>query len=285
MSDHGQLGIWNETVGPTWARYVDEFDVTLAPFGDAAADRLDLQPGERVLDVGCGAGSTTRALAAQVSPGEVVGVDLSVPMIEEGRRRIQAAGLGNARLVQADVEVADLGTAAFDAAFSRMGVMFFPDPIRAFANVASALAAGGRLAFVCFQDLAANPLVVVPVLSAAGVLDLGTLPGPGEPGPFSLADPERIAAILGAAGFEQIVVEPGPDEAVLPGAQDLAAVAERALRQNPATAAAMARVGEDAQAAAIAAAAEALGPYRDGDVVRLGAASWVVSARLADRAQ
>lgn len=279
MSASEQSNIWNETVGTTWARHVDDFDVTLAPFGAAAMARLALQPGERVLDLGCGVGSTTLALAAQVAPGEVLGVDLSVPMLDEGRRRIDASGVDNVRLVQADIEVGDLGRAVFDAAFSRMGVMFFPHPVRAFTNVAKALVPGGRLAFVCFKALGENPFVVVPVLAAAAALQLGPPPGPDEPGPFSLADPDRIVAILEGAGFGQVAVEPGPDEAVLSGADDLTALAERALRQNPTTAAALARVDQQARTVAIAAAAEALTPYRDGAVVRLGAGSWVVSAR------
>jgi SAM-dependent methyltransferase len=282
MSTPEQSFIWNETVGSTWARHVDDYDVTLAPFGDAALAALGPCPGERVLDLGCGVGTTTLALAGRVAPGEVVGVDLSVPMLEAGRRRIAAAGVENVRLVQADLATADLGRAAYDAAFSRMGVMFFPDPVKAFTNVANALAPGGRLAFVCFADLGANPFVFVPVLAAAGVLQMGPPPGPDEPGPFSLADPERIKALLDAAGFEQVVVEAGPSKAVLPGADDLAGLAERALRQNPLTAAALDMADASACAGAVAAAAEALAPYREGYVVRLGAGSWVVCAHRPD---
>lgn len=279
MTEDDQATLWNNVVGDAWVRHVDAFDATLAPFGEAVIRRLDLGEGDRVLDVGCGAGTTTIGLAALVAPGEVVGVDISTRMLDEARRRATARHVTNVRLIEADVQSADLGSGVFDVAFSRFGVMFFPDPTAAFSNLASSLAPGGRLGFVCFASPMANPFIVVPVLASAPHLDLAPPSDPHAPGPFSLADSDRTATLLEAAGFSDVEIEPGPDEAVLHGADDLEGLAERLLEQNPATAARLTVVDGAFRTAAFHAAAEALGEHRDGDVVRLGAGTWIVTAR------
>jgi SAM-dependent methyltransferase len=180
-------------------------------------DRLELRPGQRVVDLGCGTGPTTLEMAARVGPdGEVVGVDIAAEMLARGRERAAQLGAGNVAFLHADVQVHDLGEARFDAAFSRFGVMFFADPVAAFANVRRALRSGGVLSFVCWQGVFDNEWMLVPGAAVAAVTGAAPpMPGPGEPGPLSLADPDRVHAVLAAAGFGSVAVAPHVDQVVI----------------------------------------------------------------------
>jgi SAM-dependent methyltransferase len=278
MSINEQSRIWNDTVGDAWVTHAEHFDATLQPFGDAAIDTLAVSSGDRVVDIGCGTGATTIRLASLVAPATVTGVDLSVPMLGEARTRATAAGIANVVFSEADVEAAPFAEDAFDAAFSRFGVMFFADPERAFTHIRTSLVDGGRLGFVCFQAPMNNPFIVVPIMAAAAYLPLPPPPGPTEPSPFSLADPDRTRSILAAAGFHEISIEPGPTSAILGSDSDLNALARRLLEQNPGVAPTLATVTDDVREAAIAAAAAALQPHCGNGRVTLGASTWIVSA-------
>ncbi|MGB3410660.1 MAG: class I SAM-dependent methyltransferase [Microthrixaceae bacterium] len=280
MANIEQARLWNTTGADAWIHYVDEFDATLNPFGTAVMDRLALAPGQRVLDIGCGVGTTTRDLSSRVSPGHVVGADISQRMVTEARRRAAVEGIDNIDFIEVDAQTGDFGPTPFDVAFSRVGIMFFEDPTAAFTNIASSMAVNGQLGFICFQSPMLNPVLVVPVMTAAPHLEIQFPPPPGSPSPFSLADPEAIRGILQTAGFEDVTIEPGPDEAIIPGADNLEMVARRVLEQNPRTAPGMVQLPTEKVAAATAAVAEALAPFRDGDVLRMGAATWIVLARL-----
>jgi SAM-dependent methyltransferase len=209
-----QAEFWSQ-LAPTWLENEDRIEQVGALPGELAMDRLGVAPGQRVVDLGCGSGRTTLELAARVGPsGNVVGVDISAEMLALGRER--AAGLGNVEFVHADVQVYDLGEARFDAAYSRFGVMFFADPVAAFANVRRALRPGGVLSFVCWQGVFDNEWMLVPGAAVAGVTgSLPPMPGPDEPGPFALADPGRVHAVLGAAGFGSVEVVPHTDQVVI----------------------------------------------------------------------
>lgn len=240
---------------------------------------------ERVLDLGCGTGATTFEIGRQVSPGgSVRGVDVSRPMIEHARARSADAGTeDNVEFAVLDVEYDEL-PGPFDAAFSRLGVMFFDHPQAAFANVAASLTAHGRLAFVCFMSPGANPFITVPTAAALAVLN-GPLngprmPPPGAAGPFSLADPDEVRRTLDSAGFESVDVAPGPDEVTLGRADtldDLDDLARQALEQNPLVMSLL--VGNPAaREAAVEAAAGALRDHLHDGEVRLGAGTWIVQA-------
>jgi SAM-dependent methyltransferase len=278
MANDEQAELWNEVVGVAWVDHAASYDASLEPFGRATMDRLELVSGERVIDLGCGTGATTLELAERIAPGTVVGVDLSARMLGAARARAEAAGVESVDFREVDVQTGDLGRGAFDVAFSRMGVMFFADPAAAFANVAGALRPGGRLGFVCFQDPSVNPTITLPVLSVAEILSLPPVPGPDEPSPFSLADADRTTGVLQSAGFVDVEVVPGPDEFAFTGADDLAAVAERMLVQNPLTSPRLAAADVSSRAAALDAVVEVLEPHRNGDVLRLGAGTWIVTA-------
>lgn len=212
FSNIDQAEFWSQ-LAPTWLELEDQLEEVSGPPGQLAMDRLGLLPGQTVVDLGCGSGRTTLELAARVSPGgQVIGVDISAEMLAGARERAARLRAGNVEFVQADVQVHDLGEARFDAAYSRFGVMFFADPVAAFGNIRSALRPEGLLAFVCWQSVFDNEWMLIPGAAVAEVTgSLPPMPGPDEPGPFSLADPDRVRAVLDAAGFASVVITPHAD--------------------------------------------------------------------------
>jgi ubiquinone/menaquinone biosynthesis C-methylase UbiE len=201
-----QIAYWNESAGQTWAELQDILDVQLEPMGAAVMDALALRPGERVVDIGCGCGQTTLALADRVgAEGLAVGADISEPMLAVARGRV--AGRPQVRFVEADAQTYPFEPGAFDALHSRFGVMFFEDPTAAFVNLRKALKPGGRLAFLCWRTPAENPVMTAPMIAAQAHLPPPEPMTPGAPGPFAFADPERVRAILAEAGFADISIQ------------------------------------------------------------------------------
>jgi SAM-dependent methyltransferase len=195
--------------GDAWVRLQRQLDAQLDPFGRAALARLELAAGARVLDVGCGTGQTLLQLAEIVGPtGSVLGVDISEQMVAGALARTAGNPAVEVRCVDAQTHVFAPG--AFDAIYSRFGVMFFEDAGAAFTNLRRALRPGGRLAFVCWQALARNPWAEVPLQAVLRVLPPGSLPAllrPGCPGPFYLSDRDRIGTLLSGAGFADVAIE------------------------------------------------------------------------------
>jgi SAM-dependent methyltransferase len=211
-----QAEFWSQ-LAPTWLELEDQLEEVGGLPGRLAMDRLELLPRQRVVDLGCGSGRTTLELASRVGhDGEVVGVDIAAEMLVRGRERAAQLGTGNIEFLHADVQTHDLGEARFDAAYSRFGVMFFTDPVAAFANVRRALRPGGVLSFVCWQSVFDNEWMLIPGAAVASVTgSLPPMPGPAEPGPFSLADPDRVRAVLDAAGFDSVAIAPHADQVVI----------------------------------------------------------------------
>ena len=272
-----QFELW-EDLAPGWLASETHTELVSAAFGTAAIGRLALRAGQRVLDIGCGSGGTTCALASAVSPGgEAVGVDIAPAMVEAAERAAAAAGVERVTFIAADAQADDLGAHAFDAAFSRFGVMFFADPAAAFANIHRSLKAGGRLAFACWTNLFGNEWMFVP--GAAVVAVTGTLPAmpaPGDPGPFSLEDPQRLETLLNGAGFTAIEITPREETIVIPRGQveSLAALSRRVGPVREAL-----RTADVATAAAIEQAVRnALFDRVRDDELRLSASALVVSA-------
>jgi SAM-dependent methyltransferase len=157
-----------------------------------------------VLDVGSGGGTTAMAAGRKVAPGAVVGADISAPLAALARSRVADAGAGNVSFVVADVQREAISGAPFDVALSQFGVMFFDEPVVAFGNIRRQLVPGGRLAFACWQGPERNPWFVGPLLAQYLPAPPPIAAGKSPTGPFSLSDPDRVRAVLGAAGWADI---------------------------------------------------------------------------------
>ena len=281
QANQEQSQYWNEQAGPKWVRRQAQLDAQIEPLGLVAMQHADMKPGERVLDIGCGCGQTAMELAERVGPnGSTLGAELSQPMLARAQERQRERKLDNLEFVQADAQTYAFAQAHFDLIFSRFGVMFFADPTAAFRNLQAALRPDGRLCFLCWQPLAQNDWVKVPLGAAAQHVSLPPRPAPGTPGPFSLGDPDRIREVLGAAGFANIGIEPHATDLNLGGVKTVDEAVTFLLDIGP-----MVAVLRDAEEAirqrAIEEVRTALRPYVSADGVQLRGATWIVTARPA----
>lgn len=268
---------WNDR-GPVWVEYRERLDAMLAPLGEAAIARLHPDPGEHVLDIGCGTGTTSLELARLVGEsGHVTGVDVSAPMLDEARRRATDAGLANTSFVVADAGAHRFEPRHYDAAFSRMGIMFFAEPVAGFTNLRRALRPGGRLGFVCWRSPAENSWVTEPGRAVADVLGPPAPMDPDAPGPFSLASADRIISILTEAGLVDIDITPH-DLPVNIGEGTTDQLVRYYIDLLPATA-----IPKNAGVHVVDRVKAALGAMverrRTPDGITMGAAAWLVSAR------
>ncbi|MFI6514724.1 class I SAM-dependent methyltransferase [Spirillospora sp. NPDC050679] len=200
----GQAEAWNGYEGEHWAAHHDRYDAVNGGFNAALLEAAAIGERDRVLDVGCGNGQVTRLAARRARLGGALGLDLSGPMLARARALAAEEGVANVAFEQGDAQVHPFPERSLDVAISRFGVMFFADPVAAFANIGRALRPGGRLALLVMDRLDGTDL--------GGVLGaLSRRMGAGEPatgadgtGPTSLADPARVREILGAAGYTGI---------------------------------------------------------------------------------
>ncbi|NWF27869.1 class I SAM-dependent methyltransferase [Streptomyces sp. PKU-EA00015] len=197
---------WNGDEGAHWARHQERWDAVNEGFDEPLLAAAAILADDTVLDIGCGAGATTR-LAARCAPGgRATGLDLSAPMLERARASARAENLGNVDFERGDAQVHPLEGRAFDVAISRFGVMFFADPVAAFANIRAGLRPGGRAAFVVAAAAEDNEWLQA-LARLRGLLPLGGFGVTGGPGMFSLADPGRVHEVLAGAGFGGVAVE------------------------------------------------------------------------------
>jgi SAM-dependent methyltransferase len=282
MSDYvvnvEQAEEWDGREGDHWARHADRYDALSQRITPHLMETAAVGTTDRVLDVGCGCGLTTRTAARAATAGSVLGTDLSAAMLHEAERRARAEGLTNVRFEQCDVQVNAFSPAGFDLAMSRFGVMFFEDPVAAFVNIASAIRLGGRLVFLCWQDLDRNDWIMVPAAGALSYVPFPDLGSEGAPGPFSLADPDRIRRVLTEAGFGGIDVSEIGEQMFL---GDNAADATEFLQGTGMARLLFEGVDADTERKAIDAVRNALEPHEQPEGIWLGSAAWLVAATRA----
>ena len=203
-----QREYWNNVAGPRWVGFAGYVERRVEPVNRLLLARSRVSAGEKVLEIGCGTGATTVALAEAVgNSGEVLAADISEPMLSGARKRIAESGLRNIALVQADAQTHAFGADRFDLITSRFGVMFFADPAAAFRNLLHAAKPGGRLCFACWAGLRGKPALADPVRGRVTAFGNAGAERPAGPGPMAYSDPDYVRAFLTAAGFAQIAID------------------------------------------------------------------------------
>jgi SAM-dependent methyltransferase len=271
-----QIAYWNGPAGQRWVERQAAQDALLAPISDVLIDRARIEAGERAIDIGCGCGATTIAVAEKVGPsGHVLGLDVSAPMLA----RAQELTPANAPIafVHADAMVHHFKPVSADLAISRLGVTYFADPIRAFLNIRTALRSEGRLAFACWRELRDNPLFLLSLQAAyEHVPKLPGLP-PTAPDQFAFASRGWIEHILGEAGFRRIRLEEFDMDLDVAGGGGLEAAVQSALAIGPASRALDGQPPELCRLAAMS-IRKSLSRYTKGQMVMMPASLWIVTA-------
>jgi ubiquinone/menaquinone biosynthesis C-methylase UbiE len=274
-----QIAYWNGPGGQRWADRQQAQDILLTPVADILIDRAETKAGEGVVDVGCGSGAISIALAQKVGPsGHVLGIDISGPMLARARQ-IAPAGLP-VDFALADATVYPFEPKSFDLLASRFGVMFFAEPARSFANMCKALRPSGRLAFACWREPRENPFFMAPLQAVYKHVPKLPQQGPEDPGPFSFSSEARVQRILSEAGFTGIAMEPCNLSLDIAVGRGLDAAVESALEIGP-SARALAEQPPDLVGAAARSIREALAPFARGQTVPLPASIWIVTASAA----
>lgn len=275
-----QIDFWNGDAAQRWTQHDARLERMLAPVTTALLAAVPAGSAPRALDIGCGCGNQTLALARHLGAGaHVRGIDISAPMLALARER--GAGLPAAH-GSVDFLLADAATQAFapgsiDLLFSRFGVMFFDDPVAAFCNLRAALAADGRLVFACWQAPALNAWFARPLQAIAPFVPLAPR-DPLAPGPFAFADAARVHAILSAAGFAAVKVTSLQRPLCFAEAPSLARAGRDMLEIGP-VCALLADLDAAARERALDAACAELAPYYQDGRIEAPCAMWIVTAR------
>ncbi|PWI13195.1 SAM-dependent methyltransferase [Streptomyces sp. Act143] len=262
--------------GHIWVEKQELLDGLLRPLEEVLVEGMPADTGGRVLDVGCGTGSTTVAVARRLGPGgRCVGVDISAPMIAAARERAERAGVA-ASFVVADAADHPFEPASFDAVVSRLGVMFFDDPVHAFTQLRSAAGDGAPLRFVAWRGAAENPFMTTAERAAAPLLPQLPARRPDGPGQFAFADPDKVRGILARSGWGEIGIRPAELPCTLPTSE-----LEGYITRLGPLGMVLPDVDEETRPKVVDAVRAAFEPFVHGPEVRFTAACWVVEARAA----
>ncbi len=268
-----QATYWNDEGGRRWVANIERVERMLQPLSKRLLDAAAANSGERVIDVGCGGGVTSAALAQAVgAQGTVLGVDVSAVILDVARQRY--GNIANLKFALGDAASMSVSSTAYDLIASRFGVMFFPDPAVAFRHLRTALAPRGRLVFICWRALEQNPWMAIPTKAAFEILPRPEAPAPHAPGPFAFADAEWLRGLLESAGFSAVEIT-AVDESVALGSLDEAV--QQMIRMGPAAAAFTA--ADEATQNKVSGAVECgLAPFVSAGCIRLQSATWLVQA-------
>jgi SAM-dependent methyltransferase len=273
-----QRTFWNSEATRRWVTEQARIDRLMAGVTDAALAAAAPKRGERVLDVGCGTGTTVLRLAEGVGPsGRVLGVDISEQQLALARRRVAAANANQAQLILDDAATHHFAPETFDLGFSRFGVMFFADPVAAFRNIRGAMKRSRRLLLAVFRSGPENPWATASVAAISHLVPPLAPLGPEEPGQFSWSDPARVKRILDGAGFHNVVLTP-LDLSFLMG-RNAAEAAEFATFIGQGARLLYGQPDETRQAARVAFEAF-FKPHEGPNGVTLPGALWLVSAQV-----
>ncbi|MDA1076907.1 MAG: class I SAM-dependent methyltransferase [Proteobacteria bacterium] len=268
--NEAQIEFWNGQAGRTWADAQVQMDVMLAPLSAIAIDKANPQPGERAIDVGCGCGDTSVAMAQRGAA--VWGVDISEPMLDRAKERAK----GRKDLAFSKTDAATQAyTPDHPLLFSRFGVMFFADPIGAFKNLRTALTDDGRMVFICWQAPSANPWMSIAARALQPFLTAPPSADPRAPGPFAFADRDYLIDVLTQAGFANVRVEGATTNLHL--GDNLDEVIRFQGEIGP-IARALAELQGEERDKALRAVRDALSAHMTSDGLDLQAACWLVSA-------
>ncbi|HEY0685438.1 MAG TPA: class I SAM-dependent methyltransferase [Steroidobacter sp.] len=273
-ANRDQVALWNEASGRSWVELQGVLDQLLEPFGALVVDEGFPGEGGRVLDIGCGAGSTTLAMAKRLGPtGRCVGVDISGPLLTAATASAAAKQISTATFIQADAQTYAFEPSSFDAVISRFGVMFFDDSEAAFANIRRAVTNSGKLAFVAWRSPAENPFMTTARRAAEPILSNLPTPDPAAPGQFAFADGDRVRQILDRSGWNDITVSPVDVQGVIAEKDLLAYV----TKLGP-VGVALREADEGTRARVTKVVHEAFGSYIQNGMARFTMACWLVKA-------
>ncbi|MCY1020072.1 class I SAM-dependent methyltransferase [Pyxidicoccus sp. MSG2] len=272
--DDEQTRLWNGLAGRAWVEEQELLDPLFQPFEDLLVEAVSAESGGRVLDVGCGTGSTTLAVSRRLgAKGRCVGIDISEPMLAAARARAEREGTP-ASFIRANAQVHAFEPASFDLLISRFGVMFFDDPVRAFANLRRAARHGAELRFIAWRSPAENPFMTTAERAAAPLLPNLPARRPGAPGQFAFADPGRVSSILEESGWAEVDIQPIDVACTLPEKELV-----RYLTRLGPVGLLLQAADERTRTQVIETVRAAFEPYVHGAEVRFTAACWRVSAR------
>jgi SAM-dependent methyltransferase len=269
-----QAKLWNGSAGRAWVEAQELLDRILQPFEDVLVEAVAASRARRVLDVGCGTGSTTRAVARLLGAnGDSIGVDISEQMIDLARVLAEQERLP-AKFVCADAQTHAFEPASFDMVMSRFGVMFFSDPVRAFTNLRDAASSEATLSCIVWRSPAENRFMTTAERAAASLLPNLPARRADAPGQFGLADARRVESILTASGWTNVDIQPIDRTCTLPQSE----LSRYCERLGP-VGVARREVDQRTREQVVAVVREAFEPYVHGNEVRFTAACWKVHAR------
>ena len=272
-----QKEFWSGSGGDVWVNKQSEMDIMLNPLGTKAISKLDLSKATKIIDIGCGCGATTLEIAKQLGEGEIIGVDISKPMLARAAKNASAQSLSNANFQVLDVQVDDMPS-DFDIAFSRFGVMFFEDPYQAFSNIYNSLKEKGQLSFVCWQNPSLNPWQSLSLLVIKEYLDLPS-PPPKSPGPFAFEDKNYISDILNQSNFKDIEIEDNQEDIVMFSGKSIEEACEDYLTINPVVTEMLKNSKEELKDEILQALILKFSEFHNGDGLLFPSATWIVTAR------